>query len=228
MGFHRQEYWSGLSFPSPGDFLNPGIKSTSPAVLVLAGGYFTTEPPGKPDKGERGEWKPGLKLNIKKKKAKILASGPTISWQINGEKWKQWQILFPWANVLILDLTGRIFCLDTNLVHSFIIKLLGSYNKKQELKWCWLKTRKGKDLENRTKEGQRKVWGPEWGLQVEQTALPASPICIGQTQGREKHIKIGAKGLFLSPTRWSAPPLFNVRRSKSLLWQDRTRKHTLA
>ena len=45
MEFPRQEYWSGSKFPSPGDFLNPGIEPTSP---VLAGGFFTTEPPGKP------------------------------------------------------------------------------------------------------------------------------------------------------------------------------------
>ena len=42
IGFPRQEYWSGLPFPSPGDLLNSGIKSMSPA---LAGGLFTTEPP---------------------------------------------------------------------------------------------------------------------------------------------------------------------------------------
>ena len=45
MGFLRQEYWSGLSFPSPGDLLGSGIKPASPA---LAGGFFTTEPQGKP------------------------------------------------------------------------------------------------------------------------------------------------------------------------------------
>jgi len=45
MGFLRQEYWSGLPFPSPGDLPDPGIKPASPA---LAGGFFTTEPPGKP------------------------------------------------------------------------------------------------------------------------------------------------------------------------------------
>ena len=37
----------------------------------------------------------GLKLNIQK--TKIMASGPITSWQIDGEKWKQWQILFSWA-----------------------------------------------------------------------------------------------------------------------------------
>ena len=43
MGFPRQEYWSRLPFPSPGDLSNPGIEPASPA---LAGGFFTTEPPG--------------------------------------------------------------------------------------------------------------------------------------------------------------------------------------
>ena len=39
--------------------------------------------------------KPGLKLNIQK--TKIMASGPITSWQIEGQKWKQWQVLFSWA-----------------------------------------------------------------------------------------------------------------------------------
>ena len=43
----RQEYWSGLLIPSPGDLPDPGIKLGSPA-LVLAGGFFTIEPHGKP------------------------------------------------------------------------------------------------------------------------------------------------------------------------------------
>ena len=45
MRFPRQEYWSGLSFPSPGDLPNAGIEPTS---SCLAGEFFTTEPPGKP------------------------------------------------------------------------------------------------------------------------------------------------------------------------------------
>ena len=34
MSFLRQEYWNGLSFPSPGDLPNPGIKSTSPELQM--------------------------------------------------------------------------------------------------------------------------------------------------------------------------------------------------
>ena len=49
MGFSRQEYRSGLPFLS-GDLPNPGIKSESPVSPALAGGFFTTEPPGKSSK----------------------------------------------------------------------------------------------------------------------------------------------------------------------------------
>ena len=41
MGFSRQEYWSGLPFPSPGDLPDPGIKPVSLASPVLAGRFFT-------------------------------------------------------------------------------------------------------------------------------------------------------------------------------------------
>ena len=47
MGFPRQEYWSGLSFPSPGSLPDWGIQHTSLATPELVGRFFTTEPPGK-------------------------------------------------------------------------------------------------------------------------------------------------------------------------------------
>ena len=45
MGFSRQEYWSGLPFPSPGDLPHPGIEPGSPA---LEADTLTSEPPGRP------------------------------------------------------------------------------------------------------------------------------------------------------------------------------------
>ena len=45
MGFFRQEYWSRLPFPSPGDLPNPGIEPKSPALQADA---LSSEPPGKP------------------------------------------------------------------------------------------------------------------------------------------------------------------------------------
>ena len=50
MGFPRQEYWSGLPFPSPGNLPNPGIK---PYPLASAGRFYTV---------------PSGNLNVKKKK----------------------------------------------------------------------------------------------------------------------------------------------------------------
>ena len=47
MEFSRQEYWSGLPFPSPGDLPNPGIEPVSLCLLHQADS-FTTESPGKP------------------------------------------------------------------------------------------------------------------------------------------------------------------------------------
>ena len=45
MGFSRQECWSGLPLPSPGDLPNPGIKPGSPSLQADA---LPSEPPGKP------------------------------------------------------------------------------------------------------------------------------------------------------------------------------------
>ena len=42
IGFSRQEYWSGLLCPPPGDLPNPGIEPTSLMSPALAGGFFTT------------------------------------------------------------------------------------------------------------------------------------------------------------------------------------------
>ena len=48
MGFSRQEYWSRLPFPSPGDIPDPWIEPTSLMSPALPGRFITTEPPGKP------------------------------------------------------------------------------------------------------------------------------------------------------------------------------------
>ena len=48
MEFSRQEYWSGLLFPSPGDLPDPGVEPTPPTSPALAGEFFTTESPEKP------------------------------------------------------------------------------------------------------------------------------------------------------------------------------------
>ena len=66
MGFSRQEYSSGLPFPPPGDLPDPRIEPMSPA---LAGGCFTTEPPGKPNTS--------LALKVNGRKCRIREHGET-------------------------------------------------------------------------------------------------------------------------------------------------------
>ena len=45
MGFSKQEYWSGLPFPTPSNLPNPGMEPVSLKSPVLAGRFFITEPP---------------------------------------------------------------------------------------------------------------------------------------------------------------------------------------
>ena len=49
MEFSRQEYWGGLPFPTSGDLPNPRTEPVSLESPALAGEFFTTEPPGKPN-----------------------------------------------------------------------------------------------------------------------------------------------------------------------------------
>ena len=59
---------------------------------------------------EDGE-KAGLKLRIQK--TKIMAFDSVTSWQIDGEKWKQWQTLFPWAPKSLQTVTATMKLKDT-------------------------------------------------------------------------------------------------------------------
>ena len=59
MEFSRQEYWSGVPFPTPGYIPDPGIKAMSLASPALAGGFFTTS----------ATWEALLRVKSKKSKA---------------------------------------------------------------------------------------------------------------------------------------------------------------
>ena len=47
--YSGHEYWSGLPFSTPGGFPDPEIRPLCPESPALAGKFFTTEPPGKPE-----------------------------------------------------------------------------------------------------------------------------------------------------------------------------------
>ena len=55
MRFSKQEHWSGLPFPSPGDLPDPGIKPTSLCLLHWQVGSLPLAPPGKPSETTKRE-----------------------------------------------------------------------------------------------------------------------------------------------------------------------------
>ena len=69
MEFYRQEYWSGLPFPTPEDLPNPETEPVSLASLELAGSFFTTSSLGKPAKAIIVQFK--KKKEKKKKQSKM-------------------------------------------------------------------------------------------------------------------------------------------------------------
>ena len=56
LGYSRQEYWSGLPFPPPGDLTDPGIEPMFPASPALEGRFFTTGPSRKPFQRNRSQY----------------------------------------------------------------------------------------------------------------------------------------------------------------------------
>ena len=75
MGFSRQEYWSGLPFPSPGDLPDPGIKPKSPAFQADA---LISEPPGKP----HAIWGNKKTYKLEKKKQNIYSDIQSIYFKL--------------------------------------------------------------------------------------------------------------------------------------------------
>ena len=82
-GFSRQEYWSGLPSPLPGELPDPGLEPTSPGPPALAGRFFTTEPPGKPR--QQGAWGCTCQVSFKVQgKKEVVHSTGTPSGRMGG------------------------------------------------------------------------------------------------------------------------------------------------
>ena len=81
LGFSRQEYWSGLPFPSPGDLPDPGIEPASLMSPALAGGFFTTESPGKPILYSKNKISPCISIGLVAKLWPTLVTPCTVTQQ---------------------------------------------------------------------------------------------------------------------------------------------------
>ena len=104
MGFSRQEYWSGLLFLPPGGLPDPGIDSP-PVSPALAGGFFTTVPPGKRSVQKR--LKSGL-IEV------VLHVGFWAAWGLYplSPPWVPLRVQWMWLAVLVGSLmVGSLHCL---------------------------------------------------------------------------------------------------------------------
>ena len=124
MGFPRQEYWSGLSFPSPGYLLNPVIK---PMSSVAAGRFSTTESLGKPKSLSR---------------VRLFVIPWTVAWQASlsmefsrQEYWSGQPFLFssrsswPKDRTQISCITGRFFTTEPPGKPQMYVTLLYTYDQ---------------------------------------------------------------------------------------------------
>ena len=79
MGFSRQEYWSGLPFPPPGDLPDPGIKPRSLMTPAVAGGFFSTS----------GTWGAPRKTARWVQKLSTYSCPPKFPWSVAGREKKE-------------------------------------------------------------------------------------------------------------------------------------------
>ena len=87
MRFSRQEYWSGLPFPSPEDLPDPGIEPRSPAFQADA---LTSEPPGKPLKANLIIGRLLLKVKLTHQPQYLIRYWVTICQDYSGKRFLSW------------------------------------------------------------------------------------------------------------------------------------------
>ena len=104
MGFSRQEYWSGLPLPSPGDLPDPGIKPRSPTPQADA---LPSEPPGKPARGQVNTTALVLRLTTKFTNWEDTNSNPKRTTHVRG-MCVTWVILIKRFNKYLLEDSIRL------------------------------------------------------------------------------------------------------------------------
>ena len=92
MGFSRQEYWSRLPIPTPGDLPNPGIEPVSLASPALVDWFYTTAAPEKPE--------------VKGKQVQFLARSLVVKGRREKDQGLEW--MGHWVNILVSFLAEQL------------------------------------------------------------------------------------------------------------------------
>ena len=115
MGISRQESWSGLPCPSPGDLPNPGSKTASLTSPALAGGFFTTS----------ATWQ-APKYDLPKNKCKIILREEILKSYNEGNRIIQ---RLPWTSPSLRNKTAHMYWKPHVFTHSDGIDLITSSRK---------------------------------------------------------------------------------------------------
>ena len=95
MGFYRQQYWSGLPFPSPGNLPDPGIEPRSPALQVDS---LPAEPQGKPKNTGVGSLSLLQQIFLTQELNRGLLNCRQILYQVRYQGSPKWHVASPLGN----------------------------------------------------------------------------------------------------------------------------------
>ena len=133
MGFSRQEYWSGLPFPSPGDLPNPGVKPRSPALQ--ADGYSEPELDHKED-WELKNWKFCIVVLEKTLESPLVCKEikPINPKEINPEYWLEELMLKPNLQYFF----GHVMQRNDSLEKTLMLGKIEGKRKRGQQRMKWL------------------------------------------------------------------------------------------
>ena len=195
MGFSRQEYWSGLLFPSPGNLPDPGIEPRSPA---LRADTLTSEPPGKPN----SRHSPKSPLNMLLDRALLTRGSKTqlhpLIGRITGPAPQKTYISFL---ISLIHQGADIRCKKTTISQNFMCT--GTPGKSSNLMGAWAKAT---------------CW--PWGVSWETSGTRLSALTIILQRFHKKRKKKGPEKLFEEITAEDFP---NMRKEMVTQVQEEQR-----
>jgi len=204
MGFSRQEYWSGVPFPSPGDLPKPGIEPSSPAFQLDA---LTSEPPGKPY----------ISLYfVKNHRIDIRSEPPNANYYC-------WVIMMCWSKFIVYNKCTTL--ISQTMVFPVVMYGCDSWTKKKAecwridafQLWCWRRLLRVPWTARRSNQAILRGISPEYSLKglmlklklqyfghlMWRSASFEKTLMLGKIEGRRKRDDRGSDGWMASLTQWT-------------------------